>query len=82
MEMMNFSDSIDVSLSYKTYKILVRPGHLEVLKWFLLAIFIILVTPSFSLHYYYVYNFENHYWILYIQYQFTITILEILLNTI
>ena len=37
--------------------------------------------PSFSLHYCYVYNFENHYWTLHIQYQFTITIHEILLNT-
>ena len=28
---MNCSDAIDVSLSFKTYKILVWPGHLEVL---------------------------------------------------
>ena len=30
--MMNCSGTIDVSLGYKTYKILVQPGHLEVLK--------------------------------------------------
>ena len=41
----------------------------------------ILITPSFSLHCYYVYDFENHYWILHIQYQFTIIICEVLLNT-
>ena len=41
----------------------------------------ILVMSSFSLHYYYIYNFENHYWILHIQYQFTIIVPEILLNT-
>ena len=35
---------------------------------------------SFSLHCYYVYNFQNHYWILNIQYQFTIIVCEILLN--
>ena len=29
----------------------------------------------------YKYNFENHYWTLHIQYQFIITIHEILLNT-
>ena len=40
-----------------------------------------LVTPSFSLHCYYVYNFQNYYWTLYIQYQLTITLCEILLNT-
>ena len=42
----------------------------------------ILATLSFLLHYYYVYNFENHYWILHIQYQFTIVVHRILLNTI
>ena len=31
--------------------ILIQPGHLEVLKWFFLAIFMILVMLSFSLHY-------------------------------
>ena len=36
---------------------------------------------SFSLHCYYVYKFKNYYWILHIQYQFTITVCEILLNT-
>ena len=41
----------------------------------------ILVMPNFLLHYYYIYNFKNHYWILNIQYQFTITVCEILLNT-
>ena len=41
----------------------------------------ILVTLSFSLHSYYAYNFENYYWILHIQYQFTIIVREILLNT-
>ena len=44
--------------------------------------FMILVTSSFSLHCYYVYNFENYYWILHIKYQFTITFRKILLNTI
>ena len=29
----------------------------------------------------YVFNVENHYWILHIQYQFIITVHEILLNT-
>ena len=29
---MNCSGIIDVSLDYKTYKILIRSGHLEVLK--------------------------------------------------
>ena len=37
--------------------------------------------PSFSSHYYYIDNFENHYWILHTQYQFTIIVREILLNT-
>ena len=37
---------------------------------------------GFLLHYNYVYNFENCYWILHIQYQFTITVCKILLNTI
>ena len=41
-----------------------------------------IAMPSFSLHCYYVYNFENHYWALHIQYQFTINIHKILLNTI
>ena len=36
----------------------------------------------FFLHFYYVYNFENYYWILHIQYQFIIIVYEILLNTI
>jgi len=31
-EMMNFSGAIYVSLGYKTYKILVKLGHLKVLK--------------------------------------------------
>ena len=48
-------------------------------KFFFLAIFMILITSNFSLHYYYVHNFENH-CILYIQYQFTIIVCEILLN--
>ena len=30
--MMNCSDAIDVSLGYKTYKILVQSGYLEILK--------------------------------------------------
>ena len=30
---------------------------------------------------YYVYDFENHYWMLHIHYQFIIIICEILLNT-
>ena len=30
---------------------------------------------------YYVYNFESHYWIIHIQFQFTIIASEILLNT-
>ena len=30
--MMNCNGAIDVSLGYKTYKILVQPGYLEVLK--------------------------------------------------
>ena len=62
--MINCNSTIDVNLGYKTYRILVRPRHLEVLKYFFLAIFIILVMPNFSLHGHYVYNFENHYWIL------------------
>ena len=40
------------------------------------------VMRSFSLHCCYVYNFENHYWTLHRQYQFIITIREILLNLI
>ena len=32
MKIMNYSGAIDVSLSYKTYTILVRPRHFEVLK--------------------------------------------------
>ena len=60
-KMMNCSSTIDINLGYKTYRILVQPRHLEVLKYFFLTIFIILVTPSFSLDYYYVYNFENHF---------------------
>ena len=30
--MMNYSDDIDVNLSYKTYSILIQPRYLEVLK--------------------------------------------------
>ena len=37
---------------------------------------------GFLLHCNYVYNFENCYWILHIQHQFTITVCKILLNTI
>jgi len=47
--MMNYSGAINVSLGYKTYGILVRPEHLEVLKLFFLAIFMILAMSSFSL---------------------------------
>ena len=61
---------------------LIRLGHLKVLKKNFLETLMILVTSSFSLHCYYVYNFENYYWILHIQYQFTITFRKILLNTI
>ena len=78
--MMN-SGVIDVSLGYEAFRILVRPRHLKELKQFFHVIFMILVMPSFSLHCYYAHNFENHYWILRIQYQFIITIREILLNT-
>ena len=34
----------------KQIKILVQSGHLKVLKYFFLAVFMILVTPNFSLH--------------------------------
>ena len=60
---------------------LIRLGHLKVLKKNFLETLMILVTSSFSLHCYYVYNnFENYYWILHIQYQFIITVRKILLN--
>ena len=48
--------------------------------FFFFSIFMMSVIPSFSLHCYYVYNFKNHYQILYIQYQFIIIFYEILLN--
>ena len=32
MDIMNRSDAIDISLDPKTYRILVQPGHFEVLK--------------------------------------------------
>ena len=41
----NSSDAIDVSLDYYIYKILVWLEYLELLKWFFLAILMILVTP-------------------------------------
>ena len=41
----------------------------------------IFATPIFSLHCSYVYDFENHYWVLHIQYQFLIIVCEIILNT-
>ena len=74
----NYSGTIDVSLGYQIYGTLVRLGYSEVLKWFFLTILIIFVTSSFLLHCYYISNFENHYWTLHIQYQFTIIVREIL----
>ena len=47
--MINCSGVINVSLGYKTYRILVQLEHLEVLKLFFLAIFMILAMSSFSL---------------------------------
>ena len=43
----NSSDAIDVSLDYYIYKILVWLEYLELLKWFFLAILMILVMPLF-----------------------------------
>ena len=75
MRMMNFK------LSYKTYKILVQPRYLEVLKQFFIAISMILATLSFSLYCYYVNNFEKS--LLDITYTISIDnhYREILLNT-
>ena len=39
---MNYSGVMDVNLVYKIYKILVQSGHLELLKYFFLAILMII----------------------------------------
>ena len=65
-----------ITLLNTTYRILVWLRHLEVLKWFFLAILMKLVTSSFSLHYCYLYNFENHYWTLYIYALFVLAIIS------